>query len=114
MLGVVATVIFLTTRRLGILRSAAAAGCDVASDAPYVLGGELQQCVDSSSGLLVPCVPAAAQQDPTCQSAVCIEPVHQPGHSPAHSFLLLLHPLHGEQPAIVQFKDLEMDGSRRC
>lgn len=101
---------FSTRRRLDILPSAAAAGRDVVSDAPCVLGDELQRCVDSSSGVLVPSVPAAAQHDPTCQSAVCVEPVHQPGHSPAHSFLLLLHPVHGEQPAIVEFKGLEIDG----
>lgn len=111
MLGILATTIFSTTRRFDILPSAAAAGRDVVSDAPCVLGDELQQCIGSSSGVLVPSVPAAAQHDPTCQSAVCIEPVHQPGHSPAHSFLLLLHPVHGEQPAIVQFKGLEINGS---
>lgn len=111
MLGILATAIFSTTRRLDIFPSAAAAGRDVVSDAPCVLGDELQRCVDGSSGVLVPSVPAAAQHDPTCQSAVCIEPVHQPGHSPAHSFLLLLHPIHGEQPAIVQFKGLEINGS---
>lgn len=109
MLGLLATAIFST--RLDILPSVAAAGCDVVSAAPCVLGDELQRCVDSSSRVLAPSVPAAAQHNSTCQSAVCIEPVHQPGHSPAHSFLLLLHPVHGEQPAIVQFKGLEIDGS---
>lgn len=109
MLGLLATAIFST--RLDILPSVAAAGCDVVCDAPCMLGDELQWCVDSSSRVLAPSVPAAAQHDPTCQSAVCIEPVHQPGHSSAHSFLLLLHPVHGERPATVQFKGLKIDGS---
>lgn len=86
--------------RHDILPSAAAAQHDV-SDAPYVLGDELQQCNDSSSGMLVRYVPPAAQQDPAYQSAVCTEPVHQPGHSPAHSSLLPLHSLQGDQPAIM-------------
>lgn len=88
--------------RHDILPSAAtAAQRDVVSDAPCVLGDELQQCIDSSSGMLVRYVPPAAQQDPACQSAVRTEPVHQPGHSPAHSSLLPLRSLQGDQPAIM-------------
>lgn len=84
-----------------ILPSAAAAQNDVVSDAPCVLGDELQQCIDSSSGMLVRYVPPAAQQDTAYQSAVRTELVHQPGHSPSHSSLLPLHSLQGDQPAVM-------------
>lgn len=81
-----------------ILPSAAAAQHDLVSDAPCVLGDELQQHVDGSSGMLVHYVAPAAQQDPACQPAVRPEPVHQPGHSPARSSLLPLDSLQGNQP----------------
>lgn len=111
-MGILATASFLP--REDILPSAATVGHDVVSDSPCVLGDELQRCVDGSSGMLVRSVPAAAQQDSTCQSAGRAEPVHQPGHGPALSFLLPLHTLHGEQPAVVQLKGLEMDSSPQC
>lgn len=71
------------------------------SGAPCVLGDELQRRVDGSSGMLVRHVPPAAQQDPARQSAVHTEPVHQPGHSPAHPSFLPLHSLQGDQPAVM-------------
>lgn len=87
--------------RHDILPSAAAAQDDVVSDAPCLIGDELEQCVHGSSGMLVCYVPPAAHQDPACQSAVRTKPVHQPGHSFAHSSLLPLHSLQGDQPSVM-------------
>lgn len=84
------------------------------SAAPCVSGDELQRCVDSSSGMLVRYVPPAAQQDPPHQSDVSTEPDHQPGHGPAHSSLLSLRSLQGDQPALMEFKGLEVDLNPSC